>query len=66
MSEEPVDARELDHGTVLETQVGTYVVIGVQRVEDQDGNVKQFNYIITKPENLVAEEETTDETESDN
>jgi len=61
MSEEPVDARELNHGTVLETQVGTFVVIGVQRVEDADGNVKQFNYIVTKPENLVEEETNTEE-----
>jgi len=59
MAEQPIDDRELDHGNVLETKDhGTFVVVGVQRVEDADGNVQQFNYLITRPSNLISEEET--------
>ena len=49
------DDRKLDIGNVLETQVGTYVVTGVQTTE-QDG-VKNFTYLIKDPADLIEGEE---------
>lgn len=63
MSDEP--QRQYDIGDTIEATGGTLVVIGVQEVTKTDGTHKQFNYIVTSPENLIAEEEETTD-ESDN
>lgn len=56
MSEEPNDGRQFDIGSTIETNDGTFVVIGVQKVETTEGEHKQFNYVITSPENLIVDE----------
>jgi hypothetical protein len=63
MGESPDDGRQFDIGSTIETNDGTFVVIGVQKVETTEGEHKQFNYIITSPENLIAEE-TQDESDN--
>ena len=58
MSEEPQTVeKELDFDQALETDKGTFVVVGVQEVNDPNGDTRQYNYLITRPENVPVKEE---------
>lgn len=58
------DNRKLDVTEALETDKGTFVVVGVQYQDDPEtGEHVNFTYQIKDPADIVADEEPAEETD---